>query len=129
MPELCAGEVLAEPGVEDYLGEETVSPLAVEEVGEFACGTVLIIVGVAYGDEGRVPRSLVRVETGTWLRVVPPPVEVQHHLGLLNELLGCLLHRVSLLLKSPALVAFYPDPGSKRKRLRSSVLKPTHPTA
>ena len=71
MPELCAGEVLAEPGIEDYLGEETVFPLALEEVGELACGTVLIVVGVAYGDERRVPRPLMRVETGTRLRVVP----------------------------------------------------------
>src|SRR3712207_1556644 len=65
-------------------------------------GTVLIVVGVADGNQRRVPRPLVRVEVGSRLGVLPVPVEVQHHLGLLDELLIRFLHRVRLLLlKSP----------------------------
>jgi hypothetical protein len=50
-PEVYAGEVLAEAGVEDYLGEEAVSLLAIEEVREFRGSTILGVVGVAHGDE------------------------------------------------------------------------------
>jgi hypothetical protein len=51
VPEVYAGEVLAEAGVEDYLGEEAVSLLAIEEVREFRGSTILGVVGVAHGDE------------------------------------------------------------------------------
>src|SRR5215210_4491580 len=74
VPEIYAGEVLAETGVEDYLGEEAVSPLAIEEVRDLCSSTVLGVVGVAHGDERRVPRPLVGIEAGSRLRVLPVPV-------------------------------------------------------
>jgi hypothetical protein len=97
VPEIYSGEVLAEAGVENYLGEEAVVPLAIEEVRDLRGSTVLGVVGVAHGDERRVPRPLVGIEAGPRLRVLPVPVEVQNHLGLLDEPLIEFVHEVSLL--------------------------------
>ena len=96
-PEVYAGEVVAEAGIEDYLGEKAVVPLTIEEVRELRGSTVLGVVGVAHGNERRVPRPLVRIQAGTRLGVLPVPVEVQNHLGLLNELLVEFVHEVRLL--------------------------------
>src|SRR5918994_5653025 len=87
VPEVYAGEVLAETGVEDYLGEEAVFPLAIEEMRDLHDSSVLGVVGVAHGDERRVPRPLVGIQTGSRLGVLPVPVEVQNPLGPLDELL------------------------------------------
>jgi hypothetical protein len=95
VPELYAGEVLTEEGIEHYLREKSAPPLALEEVGELPDGAVLVVVGVAEGDERRVPRPLVRVEAGSWLGILPTPVEFQHHLGLLDEFFICFVHWVS----------------------------------
>ena len=97
VPEIYAGEVVAEAGVEDYLGEEAVVSLTIEEAREFRGSTVLGVVGVAHGDERRVPRPLVGIQAGSRLRVLSIPVEVQNHLGLLNELLVEFVHEVRLL--------------------------------
>jgi hypothetical protein len=51
VPEVYAGEVLAEAGVENYLGEEAVVPLTIEEVRDLRGSTLLGVVGVAHGDE------------------------------------------------------------------------------
>src|SRR5215213_508009 len=84
-------------------GLKTVLPLALEEVRKLLHCAVLVVVSVADGNQRRVPRPLVRVEAGSRLGVLPVPVEVEYHLGLLNELLIRFLHnRVRLLLqKSP----------------------------
>src|SRR5215213_4261644 len=83
-------------------GLKTVLPLALEEVRKLLHCAVLVVVSVADSNQRRVPRPLVRVEAGSWLGVLPVPVEVEYHLGLLNELLIRFLHRVRLLLqKSP----------------------------
>src|SRR5215207_10154660 len=93
VPEIYAGEVFAEAGVENYLGEEAVVPLTIEEVRDLRGSTLL---GVAHGNEGRVPRPLVRIQAGSRLSVLPVPVEVQNQLGLLNELLVEFVHEVRL---------------------------------
>src|SRR5215217_293115 len=85
VPEVYTGKVHAEAGVEDYLGQETVLPLSVEEVGKLFGGAVLVVARVADGDQRRVPRPLVRVQPWPRLGVVAGPVEVQNHLGLLYE--------------------------------------------
>src|SRR5215211_2647128 len=74
VPEVYAGEVLAEAGVEYYLGEEAVVPLTIEEVRELRGSTLLGVVSVAHGNERRVPRPLVRIQAGSRLGVLPVPV-------------------------------------------------------
>jgi hypothetical protein len=96
VPEVYAGKVLAEAGVEDYLGQHPVPPLTLEEVREFAGGALLVVARVANGDERRVPRPLVGVKMESRASVLPVPVKVQHHLGLLHELLIWLRHGLRL---------------------------------
>src|SRR5215218_3896964 len=60
-------------------------PLSFKEMPELSCGAFLIVVTVADGDERRVPRPLVRIESRTRHRVLTGPVEVEHRLGLTNE--------------------------------------------
>ena len=55
-PEVYAREVVAEAGIEDYLGQETVLPLGVHEVGELLDGASFVVPGVADGDESGVPQ-------------------------------------------------------------------------
>src|SRR5215218_3750571 len=82
-------------------GLKTVLPLALEEVRKLLHCTLLVVVSVADGNQRRVPRPLVRVEARSRLGVLTVPVEVEYHLGLLNELLIRFLHiRVRLLLPS-----------------------------
>src|SRR5215212_1855607 len=96
VPEIGAREVISEAGVEDQLWQETILPLGFEEVPELPRGAPLIVAGVGYGDERRVPRPLVRVETGSRLGVLPGPVIVQHRLGLADQhvVLALLRHSV-----------------------------------
>ena len=78
------------------MGEEAVVPLTIEEMRDLRGSTVLGVVGVAHGNERRVPRPLVRIQAGSRLGVLPVPVEVQNQLGLLNELLVEFVHEVRL---------------------------------
>src|SRR5215213_4327926 len=96
VPEVGAREVVSIAGVEDQLWQETILPLGFEEVAELPRGAPLIVAGVGYGDERRVPRPLVRVETGSRLGVLPGPVIVQHRLGLADQhvVLALLRHAV-----------------------------------
>jgi hypothetical protein len=43
--------------------------------------TLLGVVGVAHGNERRVPRPLVRIQAGSRLSVLPVPVQVQNQLA------------------------------------------------
>src|SRR5687768_3352870 len=52
---------------------------------ELSCGAVLIVAAIADGDERRVPRPLVRIESRTRHRILAGPVEVEHRPGLTNE--------------------------------------------
>jgi hypothetical protein len=77
-------------------------------------GTILIVVGVADGDKGRVPRPLVRIELGPGLVIMPIPVEVQDNLCLLDKIVAILWHGYSLLaLLSPVQPSLTPRLGAK----------------
>src|SRR5919107_67656 len=54
-------------------------------MSHLSCGAVLIVGTVADGDERRVPRPLVRIESRTRHRIPAGPVEVEHRPGLTNE--------------------------------------------
>src|SRR5215210_5850404 len=75
VPEPDPRKVLAEVRVKDYLGQQAVLPLAVEEVVQLVGGPVLVVVGVPDRDKARVPGPLVRIESWARLRVASDAVE------------------------------------------------------
>src|SRR5262249_44236891 len=81
-PHLGVRRVAGGLRVEYNVRYQAVGPLGREERAQLLLGAGLVVVNVAHGDKGRVPRPLVRVQVWRRLGEAPDPILLQHLLGL-----------------------------------------------
>src|ERR1035437_1635047 len=83
LPDICTWEVGVGRccGVKDDGGDHASLPLRFEQRLELQAGTLGVMPGTAYSDEGRVPVPLVRIERLRRPRVATRPVRVEYLAG------------------------------------------------
>ena len=79
LPEIGFREIVPQGvGVKYNLGDHTVCPLRLKQRVHLMHGPFLIVMGVAEGDESRVPVPLMRVEMGGGSGIGPGPVLLKY---------------------------------------------------